>query len=443
MKLFEYIEQYVLLEAAIDRAIAANPILEPVLKRWFSDLKPKYFPWVINVIKDLELFHPYEDSKYLSDLRTTINDFDKFSDLNVIKNKDIGSYEDWDTVSKAVEEAKKRKEEIEIQKANKKNSTQKIYEDEQYLVMQPKNKESSCVYGKGSQWCISATQSKNYFDEYTEKGVKFVFIVNKQSNDKDAIAYHPKVSNKLEIFDVQDNERTVDWLVEKYPPQIIQIIENHIGFKIEGFNLPSFINDPILQINNHLGIPGDLEEKFEKTVPTLEQTIQIFLNVARDINRLGETDSDQIDNSDIKAMLRYFVGYILFSPIVEEFEIGNLSFSKIVEVYKGALRILEREGENFPRDLVNKLFNLLFEKGKQAFIANGLGTEEFFGLLDKAKAMPKQFNDKFANNQANMFDYIIQNYPNLDFSKAVTFEESKKKNNNHLLLSEFLKKELF
>ena len=89
-----------------------------------------------------------------------------------------------------------KKEEIKIAKQD----AEKIYEDERFLVIFPKTKEASCKYGKDTRWCISATESENYFYQYLidNNGI-FYFIIDK-ARDKRNPLY------KLALFYKRDEQ---------------------------------------------------------------------------------------------------------------------------------------------------------------------------------------------------------------------------------------------
>lgn len=64
-----------------------------------------------------------------------------------------------------------------------KDGAEKLYEDEKWIVIHPKTKEASCLYGKGTQWCTAAEQSDNMFDYYNEEG-KLYININKETGKK-------------------------------------------------------------------------------------------------------------------------------------------------------------------------------------------------------------------------------------------------------------------
>jgi len=53
---------------------------------------------------------------------------------------------------------------------------EKVYESDEWLILIPKTKEASCLYGKDTRWCTAAENSHNYFDSYNRKGPLYIFI---------------------------------------------------------------------------------------------------------------------------------------------------------------------------------------------------------------------------------------------------------------------------
>lgn len=95
------------------------------------------------------------------------------SDIDVIfrSPKDINSYKGLGILTAIINqvESKKTKKEEKLQGA------EKIYEDENFLVILPKTKEGSCHYGSGTRWCVAARDS-NQFDNYSRRGTLYYII---------------------------------------------------------------------------------------------------------------------------------------------------------------------------------------------------------------------------------------------------------------------------
>jgi hypothetical protein len=58
-----------------------------------------------------------------------------------------------------------------------KKGAKKIYEDGNIFVVMPKTHEASCYYGAGSRWCTTQKDNEDYFQQYSEDGYLFYFIV--------------------------------------------------------------------------------------------------------------------------------------------------------------------------------------------------------------------------------------------------------------------------
>ena len=87
-----------------------------------------------------------------------------------------------------------------------------IYSDDTWNVYHIKTFEASKKYGAHTRWCITGKESgwggvgneNKYWKEYTEKGIKFYFYINKKDNKKYALSLDPN-SEYYEIFDEKDN----------------------------------------------------------------------------------------------------------------------------------------------------------------------------------------------------------------------------------------------
>jgi hypothetical protein len=71
-----------------------------------------------------------------------------------------------------------------------------------WLIIPIESKEQSCKYGKGTKWCISATND-NQFDAYKySKGVTFYFLISIKNHEKFALLIYP--SGIYEIWEAND-----------------------------------------------------------------------------------------------------------------------------------------------------------------------------------------------------------------------------------------------
>ena len=127
----------------------------------------KYFTWMSKIYIERDQANSHIS---IDDLIQMIQYFDKNN--HKFEKKDIYQYT-YDEFIKKYEEAiiKISKRELVL------SGVDKLYEDDKYVLVRPKNKEASCKYGSNTKWCI-ASNTNNYFNNYSEDNL-FFFIIDK------------------------------------------------------------------------------------------------------------------------------------------------------------------------------------------------------------------------------------------------------------------------
>jgi hypothetical protein len=92
--------------------------------------------------------------------------------------KDINSYAYLGELERVVDELEQIATRKEKEKKAKKE-IDRIYEDDNWLIIKPKSYESSCYYGAGTKWCTASKQTPAHFENYSEKGVLY-YIIKKE-----------------------------------------------------------------------------------------------------------------------------------------------------------------------------------------------------------------------------------------------------------------------
>jgi hypothetical protein len=103
---------------------------------------------------------------------------------HILKDRrDINAFEDWAEFSTSVAMAAQRKRDKQAEKERSRElkrqareQSEVIADNDRYTMIRPTTEHASCYYGKGTKWCISATEATNYFDEYTNEGKSFYFV---------------------------------------------------------------------------------------------------------------------------------------------------------------------------------------------------------------------------------------------------------------------------
>jgi len=203
-------------------------LLESLLEG-LKDIRRKYVDSEMvpeDIFKKFETADPTSTKKYLDwmcrmyvqtpDRVTHIADiipiFDQQVERQLLKGSDadIGKYKDLDSMDTAVasKEGVKTKGE---QHKEIKAGAEKVYEDDDLLIVSPETYEASCKYGAGTKWC-TASMTRTHWDNYFRKGVKLYYIIDKKKNTKFAAAIIPEGE---EYFDATDKAISFETLVKR------------------------------------------------------------------------------------------------------------------------------------------------------------------------------------------------------------------------------------
>ena len=148
---------------------------------------------------------------------TNLSKYHKYAERNLM-NKNIDSYKEiyeWEHEVFKAEKEEREREEMKRREAGAKETTDYLHDDEDYMIVRPRSEDSSCYYGRGTKWCISATQSRNYFAQYTGEGTGFYFVLFKHTPQKDsfkkmAMVFTAADSEPSEVFDAADEPHDPD-----------------------------------------------------------------------------------------------------------------------------------------------------------------------------------------------------------------------------------------
>lgn len=213
-------------QTQMQRLLDADPSGKQKYANWLAGQLNKEVLRSIDYIKDQRM--PVEDyvdsakasiSTMMNQLVRFLPTYHKLAERNLIE-KDINKYEEYTDWTHNIYKAEKEFEEKEKMKAmakQAKSETDEVESDENYMIVRPRSTEGSCYYGQGTKWCISATKSKNYFNEYTNegKGFYFVFFHHTPQNDdlkKMALVFEPGYEELSEVYDAVDDEVGEDGL---------------------------------------------------------------------------------------------------------------------------------------------------------------------------------------------------------------------------------------
>jgi len=144
----------------------------------------------------LKELHPVSSKEEITDAIDIINNFDKYQ--KNLDKKDINDYKSLDELENVIT--------LYLASKGDKVDVEKIYENDRFLVVIPKNEEASCKYGANTKWCVTS-KGTGHFDRYT-KGKQLLYFIIDKKNSTDAefskVAVHIGNDGKFTYYDSKD-----------------------------------------------------------------------------------------------------------------------------------------------------------------------------------------------------------------------------------------------
>ena len=106
------------------------------------------------------------------------------------------------------------------QEEKSKKESEKLYEDDRFLIIRPLSHTSSCYYGANTKWCTTTRDNEDYFNRYTSKG-KLYYIIDKKSSDRTygkMALLIPFGNGTPEVYNQQDGGERYAFLLERFSP---------------------------------------------------------------------------------------------------------------------------------------------------------------------------------------------------------------------------------
>ena len=154
-----------------------------------------------NLLPSIQDYHMLKRQKVIT---KDIYDFDPTTEIGDFKN----------FVTNAMVEFREREQKAALKKKAA-GEADDILDTEDYVVIRPNSEGASCYYGWGTRWCISARESRNYFNSYSGEGKSFYFVMfrhlaNDNAYKKMALVYGRDQgygnTEPEQVFDATDDE---------------------------------------------------------------------------------------------------------------------------------------------------------------------------------------------------------------------------------------------
>lgn len=210
---------------------------EDLKKKYFDKFDEKDLDFVLGIADLQDFNHKYTDfifrgldQKNDIDLWTEIGvqlvkDFDKYQ--KQLEKKDINQYRSFEELDSALVPFKVKEKERELE-----SQTEKIYEDDNFLVLVPKTQEASCKYGSGTKWCVTQAAG-GHFERYTKGKQGLYFIIRKKGKQTEPhykVAVHINDIGDESWWDARDtrmNTEAVTLFKDYFPELYSKIVEDN------------------------------------------------------------------------------------------------------------------------------------------------------------------------------------------------------------------------
>ena len=187
----------------------------------------------------------------------------EYRDINSIKD-----LLDLERVASSAYQKKAEKDRLKAIEAKYKKEAMEnsdvIWKDEDFLMVRPFNSGASCFWGRGTRWCISATESQNYFNQYSGEGKAFYFLFMKNKNNFSTTEYR-KFHKLALVYDADYNAFEEAYDAADSPMDMSEVI------KVVASNL---FGERFTEAYEEAGDYGfELEGQFEEDHPEYYETI--------------------------------------------------------------------------------------------------------------------------------------------------------------------------
>lgn len=155
--------------------------------KWFRDnavQNPGWYGWSLEQVPDTSTDPRWSQTPFSRGMQTVnqnnllkaTDDIEYFhKNPSKYDKKDINQFVDLSELEEASNQAKLKLS----RKEQKETGVDKVYEDDDFLVLMPKTHKASCRYGSNTRWCVTMRNSSSYFENYFTQGPIF-FLVDKR-----------------------------------------------------------------------------------------------------------------------------------------------------------------------------------------------------------------------------------------------------------------------
>jgi hypothetical protein len=297
----------------------------------------KYLLWSCD--KADELMEDDPDRTALQIVIQTIRLFD--GNKQRLEKKDLYQYKTIEEVEEAVQKlggltkGQKARQGLE--------NSEKIYEDERFIVIRPHTADAACKFGSNTRWCIAA--SSYYYNTYSQSNNKFYFLIDKAGEKWDNENRKGNVEAKYAIV-IQDSVENDISRVQAWNSNDIQVGLGPVT-KLVGNNWPAVwraIKDHVTKYSDSREVE-DARKAVEDHVKSLLKGEKVSSEGLRKISASAAPTTKVVEALIVK--MREYSGPLDYSDPRQEI-ISNLVRNAGALSPEGAMSLLQYIFETKP-----------------------------------------------------------------------------------------------
>lgn len=192
----------------------------------------KYLSWMMKKMLDMLIERGVDYPDYHENgVLNLVQEFHKNSQR--LQKKDINQYKTVKELDDVIRKLPKSKKEEKLE------GIDKIYEDDNILVVLPKTHGGSCTYGANTQWCVTTRDDDSNFRSYSNRGTLYFIIWKPKMPEK--LKHYQKIARFVqngmfyefegEYYDSRDNRKSVHYIESDLFVKR-EVYDNQLGYSI-------------------------------------------------------------------------------------------------------------------------------------------------------------------------------------------------------------------
>ena len=273
---------------------------------------------------------------------STVTKFIEMNERKLIENSDLTSYKTFQELELQMSLADLKLVDKEMEK-----QIEKLFEDDEWLVLKPLSYLSSKKYGASTKWCTASDREPDYYYRYVKRGI-LIYVINKKTGNK--VAGFKNIDSSYEretsFWDIVDQR--VDSLDTGLPNHIMDIFKEQFhNVKITNWNslTDEERNRQLLWLENeYYGQKKSSDRLMPRAVGMdVERPMRVLENILVDVT------NEEIDRSIGEMVMEEPMGYEVEESITRQ--LNNLLEDLVERDYQeNGGRVVQMYPDESPRE---------------------------------------------------------------------------------------------